>query len=157
MKNKIKMLSIALFAAISVSACQLTSTADLATDTILTSINVDAMQTDLGEYVNSQTALDEVDSVQVDLLTTLSTGKGAEYILSYQARILVAYTTLRNEALERWGELSQTQKTNLINLDNQLIALNDKFNNVLNSTGFTSEVLDILYRTTILITYYKAI
>ena len=151
--------TIALFGglAIGLSGCQLTSTADLATDTILTSINVDAMQTDLGEYVNSQTALDEVDNVQVDLLTTLSTGEGAEYILSYQARILVAYTTLRNEALERWGELSQTQQTNLINLDNQLIALNDKFNNVLNSTGFTAEVLDLLYRTTMLITYYKAI
>jgi len=144
--------------AIGLSGCQLLSTsADLAADTILASVEVDAMQADIGNYVDNQTALGEVDELQADILGTLTTGKGVENLLSYQARGLIAYATLRDEALSRWGELSAEQQNNLIDLDNQLIALNDEFNSMKDSTSFTTEILDILYRAAILMTYYKAI
>ena len=156
--NRIKTALVVASVTIGLSGCQLlTTSADLAADTILASVEVDAMQTDIGTYVDNQTALDEVDALQADILSTLTTGKGVEYLLSYQARGLIAYTSLRDEALSRWGELSAEQQTNLVNLDNQLIALNDEFNAMQESTGFTTEILDILYRATILMTYYKAI
>jgi len=152
--------TIALFAglAIGLPGCQLlTNSADLAADTILASVEVDAMQTKLGNYVDNQTALDEVDALQADILGTLTTGKGVENLLSYQARGLIAHANLRDEALSRWNELSTEQQANLVDLDNQLIALNDEFNATKESAGFTTEILDILYRAAILMTYYKAI
>ena len=152
------MLAVVLTAGVSLSGCQiLTESTGLAANTILTSLEVDAMQTELGAYVDNQTALDEIDNIQSDVLHTLTTGEGAENILSYQARSLIAYKTMRDNALDKWDLLSTDQQTNLINLDNSLIALNDEFNDVLNSTGFTTEVLDILYRAAILMSYYKAI
>ena len=152
--------TIALFSglAIGLSGCQLlTTSVDLAADTILASVEVDEMQTKLGNYVDNQTALEEVDALQADILETLTTGNGAEYLFSYQGRALVAYATLRDEALSRWNELSTEQQANLVDLDNQLIALNDEFNATKESAGFTTEILDILYRAAILMTYYKAI
>ena len=156
--QKFKMLILSAIIGTSLSGCQLlTSSVDLAADTILASVEVDAMQTDLGNYVDNQTALEEVDALQADILETLTTGNGAEYLFSYQGRALIAYATLRDEALSRWDELSEEQQTNLIDLDNQLIALNDEFNSMKDSTSFTTEILDILYRATILMSYYKAI
>jgi len=152
--------TIALFSglAIGLSGCQLlTTSVDLAADTILASVEVDEMQTKLGNYVDNQTALEEVDALQADILETLTTGNGAEYLFSYQGRALVAYATLRDEALNRWDELSAEQQNNLIDLDNQLIALNDEFDAAKESAGFTTEILDILYRAAILMSYYKAI
>ena len=145
-------------AAVALSGCQLlTDSVDVAASTIFASDSVDAMQTELGDYSDNQTALVELDQLQAEIKETLTTGDNALYVESYRARALIIYSTLKDEAVSRWTELSTEQQASMIALDNELIALNESIEDMLSSVEAETSILDMIYRATILMTYYKGI
>jgi hypothetical protein len=142
--------------AIALSGCQLlTSSVDIAASTIFASDKIDAMQTELGEFSTNQDALIELDKLQAEIKHTLTTGDNAPYVESYQARSLIIYATLKSEAESRWDELTANQQVTLTSLDAELIDLNDAVNSLKESSTFDNDVISLLYRATILMTYYK--
>lgn len=156
--TKLKHILLSVALVLLLPGCQLlTSSVDIASSVILASDKVDATQSEVGEFSTNQEALAELDSLQADIKQTLTTGDNALYATSYQARALVIYATLKSEVKLRWGELSTEQQASLIALDNELISINDAINDMKSSPDFDVDIVDLVYRATILMAYYKGI
>ena len=141
--------------ALSLSACQITPVVDTAADIIFASDKIDTIQTELGEFSSNQEALKELDSLQVDIKNTLTTGGDLFAVESYHARALIIYATLKGEVKSRWSELTAEQQAILIALDNELISINTGIVAMKNSAGVSDDLFDMLYRATVLMSYYK--
>ena len=153
---KLKTIALITGLSIGLSGCQLlTSSVDIAASTIFASDKIDAMQTELGEFSTNQDALIELDKLQSEIKHTLTTGDNALHVESYQARSLIIYATLKSEAESRWSELTVNQQVTLTSLDAELIDLNDAVNSLKESSTFDNDIISLLYRATILMTYYK--
>ena len=153
---KLKTIALIHCLSIGLTGCQLlTLPVDIASSTIFASDKIDAMQTELGEFSTNQDALIELDKLQAEIKHTLTTGDNALHVESYQARSLIIYATLKSEAESRWDELTANQQVTLTSLDAELIDLNDAVNSLKESSTFDNDVISLLYRATILMTYYK--
>ena len=141
--------------ALSLSACQITPVVDTAADIIFASDKIDTIQTELGEFSSNQEALKELDSLQSDIKNTLTTGGDLFAVESYHARALIIYTTLKSEVKSRWDELTAEQQATLIALDNELISINTSIVAMKNSAGVSDDLFEMLYRATMLMSYYK--
>lgn len=159
-----KKILLTLTAALSLTACEVLNTStETAANIILASDKIDSMQTKLGEYSSNQVALVELDILQADIKNTMTTGDDALKIIEYQARGLTIYSTLKLEVTERWDELDVEQQDSLIALDNELIAINATLNSLQeyslfdSVTGASTDAIELLYRATVLMTYYKGV
>lgn len=151
MKTKL----LAILTALALTACAVTTPVEIIGGTVLVSDNIDSMQVDIGEYSENQDIIKELDELQAEILTAISTGDGAIDVNLYYDRALFIYAVLKAEAVDRHDEMTQNQWARLSALDNQLVALNDKvllFKQDLESSGFN---LDLIYSATALIKLYK--
>ena len=151
-----KKLLLAVTATLALTACQ-TTPIDTAAGIILASDKIDLMQTELGEFSSNQEALKELDSLQADIKNTMTTGGDILSIESYHARTVITYETFKREIKTRWSELTAEQQAKLIALDNDLIEINANIVAMKNSANVKSEVLEMIYRATVLMSYYKGI
>ena len=151
-----KKLLLAVTATLALSACQ-TTPIDTAAGIILASDKIDLMQTELGEFSSNQEALKELDSLQADIKNTMTTGGDILSIESYHVRAIMIYETLKGEVKTRWSELSAEQQAKLIALDNDLVEINANIVAMKNSVNVKSEVLEMIYSATVLMSYYKGI
>lgn len=143
--------------ALSLSACQITPVVDTAADIIFASDKIDTIQTELGEFSSNQEALKELDSLQSDIKNTLTTGGDLFAVESYHARALMIYATLKGEVKSKWALLSVEQKASIIALDNELIEVNANIVAMKNSVSVKDDILELIYRATILMSYYKGV
>lgn len=143
--------------ALSLTACQVTAPIDTAAGIILASDKIDLLQSELGEFSSNQEALKELDSLQIDIRSTMTTGGDILSVESYHARALMIYATLKDEVKVKWSLLSVEQQASIIALDNELIEVNANIVAMKNSVTVKDDVLELIYRATILMSYYKGI
>lgn len=142
---------------LSLTACQVTTPIDTAAGIILASDKIDLLQTELGEFSSNQEALKELDSLQFDLRHTMTTGGDILSIESYHARALLTYKTLKDEVKKKWALLSVEQQASIVALDNELIEINTSIVAMKKSVTVKDDILEMIYRATILMSYYKGI
>lgn len=116
--------TITIFLALLLTACNITVPAEIAAETITTSAEVDKAQAELGQYADSVT-MAELDALQAEITTALKTGDGALEVNDYYERSVKLYLILKAEVISRSGEMTDTQKIMISELDAKLNHLNE--------------------------------
>lgn len=156
--NKLTKLVLATTLLLPLSACGLLAPAvDIGASTILASSEVDKLQDELSPYVDNKEALRALDELQEDIQYTATTGGDVLFIEQYQLRAEFIYSELAKEVSLRMSELSEDQIARLVALDKDLKAINAAIASLKTSASFAEEAYDLIYKTTVLMTYFKGL